>query len=96
LSSFQAANKSAEVFITTSVEDVDFRREDVDSAIRLGNGDWPCYDFDPLVANIMIPVCSPNFRRRQRITALSDLAGQPLLHSLARPDDWPSHCAMPG
>jgi LysR family glycine cleavage system transcriptional activator len=88
LSSFQSANKDTEVFITTSVEDVDFRREDIDGAIRLGDGNWPGYEVDVLLPNVMIPVCSPTFQRAQRIRSVADLAGRPLLHSLARPDDW--------
>lgn len=88
LSSFQSANKNTEVFITTSVEDVDFRREDIDGAIRLGDGNWPDYEVDVLLPNFMIPVCSPAFRRKHGIRSTTDLAGQPLLHSLARPDDW--------
>lgn len=88
LSAFHAANQNLEVFITTSVEDVDFEREDIDGALRLGDGNWAGCDADPLIANVIIPVCSPDFRRRHALRTGADLAGAPLLHSFGRPDDW--------
>ncbi|HVY56394.1 MAG TPA: transcriptional regulator GcvA [Xanthobacteraceae bacterium] len=88
LSAFQAANKGIEVRLSTSLEDVDFEREDVDGAIRLGDGHWPGFEVDRLIDNLMIPVCSPAFRRRAALKRKEDIVGQPLLHSLARPDDW--------
>jgi LysR family transcriptional regulator, glycine cleavage system transcriptional activator len=88
LSSFHEANPSTEVRITASLEAVDFKHEDVDGAIRLGDGHWPEYEVDRLVANELIPICSPEFRRTAKLKHPSDLAGRTLLHSLARPDDW--------
>jgi LysR family glycine cleavage system transcriptional activator len=88
LSSFHEANPSTEARITASLEAVDFEHEDVDGAIRLGDGHWPEYEVDRLVANELIPVCSPEFRRTTMLKHPSDLAGRTLLHSLARPDDW--------
>jgi len=88
LSAFNAANQDIEVFITTSVEDVNFNREDVDGAIRLGDGHWAGYEVERLVRNVMVPVCSPSFRRLNRLRSTADLEGLPMLHSLARPDDW--------
>jgi LysR family glycine cleavage system transcriptional activator len=79
---------STEARITASLEAVDFEHEDVDGAIRLGDGHWPEYEVDRLVANELIPVCSPEFRRTTMLKHPSDLAGRTLLHSLARPDDW--------
>jgi LysR family glycine cleavage system transcriptional activator len=88
LSSFHEANPSTEVRITASLEAVDFEHEDVDGAIRLGDGHWPECEVDRLVANELIPVCSPEFRRITKLKHPSDLVGRTLLHSLARPDDW--------
>src|SRR5690606_33630468 len=41
LSSFHASHPEVEVRLTTSLDWVDFDREDVDAAIRLGSGTWP-------------------------------------------------------
>jgi LysR family glycine cleavage system transcriptional activator len=88
LSSFHDANPATEVRITASLEAVDFEHEDVDCAIRLGDGNWPHCEVDKLVANELVPVCSPDYRREAKFKNPSDLAGRTLLHSLARPDDW--------
>jgi LysR family glycine cleavage system transcriptional activator len=88
LSSFHEANALTEVRITASLEAVDFEHEDVDGAIRLGDGHWPGYEVDRLVTNELVPVCSPEFRRTAKLKDPCDLAGRTLLHSLARPDDW--------
>lgn len=86
LSSFHAANKSIEVLLTASLDPVDFRREDIDGAIRLGDGKWNGANAYRLVSNILVPVCSPSVSKTVRSAA--DLQRQVLLHSIARPDDW--------
>jgi LysR family glycine cleavage system transcriptional activator len=88
LGSFHAENKTTEVRLTTSNENVNFERENVDGAIRLGDGTWPGVEVDRLMANELVPLCSPAFRRAHRLKAVQDLAGLPLLHSLEKPDDW--------
>lgn len=86
LSSFHAANKGIEVLLTASLDPVDFRREDIDGAIRLGDGKWNGANAFRLVSNILVPVCSPAVAKKVRSAA--DLQRQVLLHSIARPDDW--------
>jgi LysR family transcriptional regulator, glycine cleavage system transcriptional activator len=88
LSDFQSANPTAEVRLTTSLEAVDFEHEDVDGAIRLGDGSWPGYEVDRLVRNELSPVCSPAYREQMNLRTSLDVKRLPLLHSLARPDDW--------
>jgi LysR family glycine cleavage system transcriptional activator len=88
MSSFQSLHPGVEVRITTSLEAVDFEREDIDGAIRLGDGDWPGYEVDKLVCNELSPVCSAAYRDRVNLRDSADLKNLPLLHSLARPDDW--------
>jgi LysR family glycine cleavage system transcriptional activator len=88
LSSFHDANPATEVRITASLEAVDFEHEDVDCAIRLGDGNWPSCEVDRLVSNELIPVCSPDYRREAKLKSPADLTRCTLLHSLARPDDW--------
>jgi LysR family glycine cleavage system transcriptional activator len=88
LSSFHDANQSTEVRLTTSLETVDFDRENIDGAVRLGDGNWPGLEVDRLLPNEIVPLCSPSFRRRVGLKTIDDLARQPLLHSLVRPDDW--------
>jgi LysR family glycine cleavage system transcriptional activator len=88
LSSFQSLHPHMEVRITTSLEEVDFEHEDIDGAIRLGDGKWPNYEMDRLVDNELSPMCTPSYRDRMNFRSGADLKNLSLLHSLARPDDW--------
>lgn len=64
---------------------IDFAREDVDLAIRHGDGKWPGLDAVRLCSEQLFPVCSPKLASgRNRITTASDLLKFPLL----RLDDW--------
>lgn len=89
LSGFHAANPDIEVLLTASLDAVDFRRDDLDGAIRLGDGNWPGAVAHRLVPNILVPVASPKLLRRgPPLRKPADLAHHTLLHSIARPDDW--------
>jgi LysR family transcriptional regulator, glycine cleavage system transcriptional activator len=89
LSGFHAAHPDIEVLLKASLEPVDFRKEDIDGAIRLGDGNWPSANCHRLVANILVPVASPAlFKRGPKLRRPADLAHHTLLHSIARPDDW--------
>ena len=59
LSGFQAAHPDIEVLLKASLEPVDFRTEDIDGAVRLGDGQWPGTNTYRLVANILAPGDSP-------------------------------------
>lgn len=88
LSSFHELNPTTEVRLTTSNETVDFERENVDGAIRLGDGNWPGVEVDRVMKNELLPLCTPAFQARHALKAVDDLGHVPLLHSLVRPDDW--------
>jgi LysR family transcriptional regulator, glycine cleavage system transcriptional activator len=89
LSSFHAANPGIEVLLTASLDPVDFRKEDIDGAIRLGDGKWSGVNTYRLVSNILVPVCSPGLLEGgPKVKKPADLQHQTLLHSIARPDDW--------
>jgi len=89
LSSFHAANPGIEVLLTASLDPVDFRKEDIDGAIRLGDGKWSGTNVYRLVPNVLVPVCSPKLLAgNARVRKPADLQHQTLLHSIARPDDW--------
>jgi LysR family glycine cleavage system transcriptional activator len=89
LSSFHAAHPDIEVSLKASLEPVDFRKEDIDGAVRLGDGNWPGTNVYRLVPNILAPVASPSLLRAgPKLRKPADLAHHTLLHSSARPDDW--------
>ncbi|RZL92782.1 MAG: transcriptional regulator GcvA [Variovorax sp.] len=89
LSGFHAAHPDVEVLLKASLEPVDFRKEDIDGAIRLGDGNWPGANCYRLVSNVLAPVASPALiKAGPRLKRPADLAHHTLLHSIARLDDW--------
>lgn len=89
LSGFHAAHPGIEVLLKASLEPVDFRKEDIDAAIRLGDGQWPGANSHRLGPNILAPVASPALLAAgPKLKKPADLARHTLLHSIARPDDW--------
>lgn len=89
LSGFHAQHPEIEVLLKASLEPVDFRKEDIDGAVRLGDGNWPDVNTYRLVANILAPVASPALLKNgPKLKRPADLRHYTLLHSTARPDDW--------
>ncbi len=87
LSSFRARQPDVDVRISPSFELIDFTREDIDVAIRYGRGDWPGLRCDWLMAEELIPVCSPALLDGAApLRTPSDLRHHTLLHDDHRVD----------
>lgn len=59
LSSFSALHPGIEVRVEATAALVDLQRERVDIALRHGLGDYPGLQSMPLLAPVLLPVCSP-------------------------------------
>lgn len=94
LSRFQVTHPRIDVRLTTSSEWID--GIDCDATIRLGDGHWPGYEAMPLVANVLVAVCSPKLIQKSRPIDEVWLHGQTLLEVTARPDDWTRWCLAAG
>ena len=89
LSDFHAQHPEIEVLLKASLEPVDFRKEDIDGAVRLGDGHWPDANTYRLVSNILAPVASPHLLETgPKLKKPVDLKNHTRLHSIARIDDW--------
>ncbi len=89
LGRFQEANPGIDVRISTSMRLVDFRREEIDVAIRFGHGEWPGLRATWLMAEDIFPVCSPGLLAGAKPLARpEDLARHTLLHVGTRRDEW--------
>lgn len=86
LASFHQAHPDIDVRLSTSLAPPDFEREDLDAGICLGTGEWKGLHAYRLMPNAVLPVCVPE--KRARLQHPGDLAGETLLHTQARPDDW--------
>jgi LysR family transcriptional regulator, glycine cleavage system transcriptional activator len=77
-----------ELRISATLQHVDFAREDVDLAVRHGDGSWPGLDCVRFSGEELFPVCSPKLLAgRQRIKEARDVLKFPLLHLNDR-KDW--------
>ncbi len=86
---FQQKNPDIKIRISTSIELIDFEQEDVDCAIRSGQGAWPGTHALRLLDEQFTPVCSPSLPTGDMpLNQPSDLARHTLLHSRLRPEDW--------
>jgi LysR family glycine cleavage system transcriptional activator len=90
LSHFYAQNRSIELVLSTGNEPVDFSRDSIDFAVRLGNGQWPGATAIKLIPNVLAPVCSPALVKGAPVASARDLVNHVLLQSTwpERRDDW--------
>jgi LysR family glycine cleavage system transcriptional activator len=80
LSRFAEKYPDVDLRVSASTHYVDFARDDVDVAIRHGDGNWPGLDVERLYSERLFPVCSPKLVAGcNRITKVADLLKFPLL-----------------
>jgi LysR family glycine cleavage system transcriptional activator len=91
---FRAKHPDIEVSLDTTQRQVDFPRDGVDVAIRMGRGDWQDLYAACLVMEDLIPVCAPALARN--IQTPQDLEGVPLIHVMSVTDDWDEWNGMTG
>lgn len=97
LGSFQARHPEIEIRLSTSFQQIDLRRDDVDVAVRMGDGKWPGHRVDWLLREEVFPVCSPALLERgPPLKTPADLAQHTLLHCTVWPDGWTNWLAAAG
>src|SRR5437899_8996368 len=85
LGHFAEAHSDIDLRVSATLHHVDFAREEVDLAVRHGDGNWPGLETVRLSAEQLFPVCSPNLvSGHNRITKAADF----LKFRLLRLDDW--------
>ena len=85
LGRFAESHPVIDLRVSATPHHIDFAREDVDLAVRHGDGKWAGLDAVRLCSEVLFPVCSPKLvSGRNRIKTASDLLKFPLL----RLDDW--------
>lgn len=86
LADFRKAEPDIDVRITTGGAAVPFG-DDWSCGIRLGHGDWPELEAEPLFAGDLVPVCTP--RQAASLKRPADLKGPALLRVAHAAEDWP-------
>jgi LysR family glycine cleavage system transcriptional activator len=88
LGRFAALHPEIDLRVSATMHHVDFAREEVDIAVRHGDGNWPGLDAVNLCPETLFPVCSPKLiNGRRRLRQPPDLLKFPLLHLDDR-KDW--------
>jgi LysR family glycine cleavage system transcriptional activator len=88
LGRFAEAHPSIDLRVSASLHHVDFAREDVDLAIRHGDGQAAGLHVTRLCAEELFPVCSPKFLQGEKpLRKPADLSRHTLLHVNDR-QDW--------
>jgi LysR family transcriptional regulator, glycine cleavage system transcriptional activator len=85
LGRFSERHPSIDLRVSATMHHVDFAREDVDVAVRHGEGNWPGLSAVRLSPEQLFAVCSPKLLSGPRaIREPADILKHPLLHL----DDW--------
>lgn len=95
LDRFYRAHPGIEVLLNASFAMVDFNKEDIDMAVRLGRGSWPSLQAELLMTIDITPVCSPELLKREELQEPPDLARHTLLHDTTR-DGWRAWLRLAG
>ena len=77
LGAFQVANPGLAVRLDTSPTIIDLARENMDIALRSGDGDWPGVECALLMPSVFTPLCSPALCERLGLRDPADLVDAP-------------------
>jgi LysR family glycine cleavage system transcriptional activator len=86
LGHFAEAHPSIDLRVSATMHHVDFAREDVDMAVRHGDGNWSGLDAVQLSSEQLFAICSPNLLSGGRLGKPADILKFPLLHLDSRAD----------
>jgi LysR family glycine cleavage system transcriptional activator len=87
LGNFAEAHSDIDLRVSATMHHVDFAREEVDLAVRHGDGNWPGLDTVQLSAEQLFAVCSPKLLLgRRKLGKPADILKFPLIHLDSRAD----------
>lgn len=90
LMSFHSRHADSNLQMTMNLAPVDFQRDDLDATLKLGNETTPHSVVRMLFRADLVPVCSPRLASATSpLDTVDDLSRHTLLHSSARPANWP-------
>jgi LysR family transcriptional regulator, glycine cleavage system transcriptional activator len=93
---FGEAHPDIDLRVSATMHHVDFVREDVDLAVRHGDGNWPGLEVSRLCSEQLFAICSPQLLAgRKRLRTPEDVLNFPLLHLDDR-KQWARWLALAG
>ncbi len=94
LARFNRLHPEIQVSVDTATRLVEFPRDGIDVAIRMGRGDWPDLVATRLTQESLVPVCAPAMAAT--IGSVADLADKTLLHVVIASEDWAAWADLAG
>jgi LysR family glycine cleavage system transcriptional activator len=79
---FSAANADIDIWVSADMAPVDFAVSDIDLAVRYGNGHYNGLNVEHLLAEAVVPVCSPLLFEAAPMKRPVDLSRHVLLHDV--------------
>lgn len=95
LQDFMRDARAIDVHVSTTNRKVDLVNESIHFAVRHGLGDYPGLKSQVLLADELIPVCSPRLAAPRRTARREDITDALLLHDEHR-EDWRLWCEAAG
>ncbi len=95
LGAFLASHPDIELRLSAAIRHVDFSDDDIDVAIRHGDGHWPQLHVTRLCRESMFPVSSPFLDGVEVLRQIPDLAAHVLIHDQSR-EGWAHWLAEAG
>ncbi|VVD84396.1 Glycine cleavage system transcriptional activator [Pandoraea eparura] len=74
-----------EVELRCSAQLVDFERDDVDVALRMGKGNWPGLHIEKVLDDVFFPACSPTYNNGRLPQTAEEFGRSTLLRSEGEP-----------
>ena len=87
LTDFSRQHPDIDLRISATVALADFKRDNVDLAIRLGRGNYPSLHAEPLFTEAVTPLCSPGVLKKAPLRKPDDLQNHRLLHDTSIPGE---------
>ena len=85
---FQQVHPEIGIRIETGLDLTDFRYEDFDLAIRIGNGDWPNVSMKKLLDIKVAALCSQEFADKHQLTSIEQIEDIPLIDLTSMDNIW--------
>ncbi len=97
LGRFAAAHPGLDPQVSATMHTVEFAREDIDVAVRHGDGTWPGLEATRLCAEEIFAICSPTLLAgRNRLRRPADVLKWPLLRLEDQSQAWARWFALAG
>lgn len=96
LNDFISKHKGIDINFVSKIRPFDFEQEKIDVAIYLGQPKWPGAHLNFLTDDYVVPVCAPEFLKKNAINDAKDVMKCQLLHHTTQPNLWKSWCLAHG